>query len=66
MASNSPFNILVVDDHALVREAFTSMLRTEFPHAKVVSAGTCAEAMAEARAEDKVLPNQLRQKRIGR
>lgn len=49
MASNSPFNILVVDDHALVREAFTSMLRTEFPHAKVVSAGTCAEAMAEAR-----------------
>jgi DNA-binding NarL/FixJ family response regulator len=49
MASNSPFNILVVDDHALVREAFTSMLRTEFPHAKVISAGTCAEAMAEAR-----------------
>ncbi len=51
MASNSPFNILVVDDHALVREAFTSMLRTEFPHAKVVSAGTCAEAMAEARKQ---------------
>lgn len=51
MASNSPFNILVVDDHALVREAFTSMLRTEFPHAKVVSAGTCAEAMTEARKQ---------------
>jgi DNA-binding NarL/FixJ family response regulator len=51
MASNAPFNILVVDDHALVREAFTSMLRTEFPHAKVVSAGTCAEAMTEARKQ---------------
>ncbi|HBJ87706.1 MAG TPA: hypothetical protein DDZ88_28390 [Verrucomicrobiales bacterium] len=49
MSSNAPFNILVVDDHALVREAFTSMLRTEFPHATVVSAGTCAEAMIEAR-----------------
>lgn len=49
MSSNAPFNILVVDDHALVREAFTTMLRTEFPHATVVSAGTCAEAMIEAR-----------------
>jgi DNA-binding NarL/FixJ family response regulator len=49
MSSNAPFNILVVDDHALVREAFTTMLRTEFPHARVVSAGTCAEAMIEAR-----------------
>jgi len=50
MTGNTPFNILVVDDHALVREAFTSMLRTEFPQATVVSAGTCAEAMTEARA----------------
>jgi two-component system, NarL family, invasion response regulator UvrY len=50
MPGNLPFNILVVDDHALVREAFTSMLRTEFPLATVVSAGTCAHAMAEARA----------------
>ena len=50
MPGNPPFNILVVDDHALVREAFTSMLRTEFPQATVVSAGTCADAMAEARA----------------
>jgi DNA-binding NarL/FixJ family response regulator len=49
MPGNPPFNILVVDDHALVREAFTSMLRTEFPQATVVSAGTCADAMAEAR-----------------
>jgi DNA-binding NarL/FixJ family response regulator len=49
MSSNAPFNILVVDDHALVREAFTTMLRTEFPHATVISAGTCAEAMVEAR-----------------
>lgn len=44
-----PFNILVVDDHALVREAFTTMLRGEFPEATVASAGSCAEAMAEAR-----------------
>jgi DNA-binding NarL/FixJ family response regulator len=50
MPDNLPFNILVVDDHALVREAFTSMLRTEFPLATVMSAGTCADAMAEARA----------------
>ena len=49
MSTNTPFRILVVDDHALVREAFTSMLRNEFPEAIVVSVGTCAGAMAEAR-----------------
>lgn len=49
LRSIPPFSILVVDDHALVREAFTGMLKVEFPQATVVSAGTCAEAMAEAR-----------------
>ncbi len=49
MQANQPFRILVVDDHALVREAFTSMLKTEFPEATVVSTGSCAEAMGEAR-----------------
>ena len=44
-----PFRILVVDDHALVREAFTTMLRREFPEATVVATGSCAEAMGEAR-----------------
>jgi len=39
----------VVDDHALVREAFTTMLRGEFPEATVVATGSCAEAMGEAR-----------------
>ena len=51
MQPNNPFRILVVDDHALVREAFTSMLRNEFPEATVVPVGTCAEAMAEARQQ---------------
>lgn len=49
MQSPLTFSILVVDDHALVREAFTSMLKGEFPQATVVSTGTCAEAMVEAR-----------------
>lgn len=49
MSTNSPFSILVVDDHALVREAFTTMLKTEFPNANVVSAGSCGEAMTIAR-----------------
>lgn len=49
MHPSSPFNILVVDDHALVREAFTAMLQTHFSQATVASAGTCADAMAEAR-----------------
>ena len=49
MQPNPPFSILVVDDHALVREAFTSMLRGEFPEATVVATGSCAEAMGEAR-----------------
>ena len=39
----------MVDDHALVREAFTTMLRGEFPEATVVATGSCAEAMGEAR-----------------
>lgn len=52
MQPSTPFNILVVDDHALVREAFTTMLRVEFPLARVVSAGTCAEALAESRQCD--------------
>jgi DNA-binding NarL/FixJ family response regulator len=52
MQSLPPFNILVVDDHALVREAFTTMLKAEFPQASVVSTGTCAEAMAAARAHN--------------
>lgn len=39
----------MVDDHALVREAFTTMLKNEFPDAEVTSVGTCAAAMAEAR-----------------
>ena len=49
MQPNQPFRILVVDDHALVREAFTSMLRSEFPEATVVSTGSCAAAMEAAR-----------------
>ena len=49
MQPETPFNILVVDDHVLVREAFTAMLKTEFPQASVFSAGTCSEAMTEAR-----------------
>ncbi|MDB6073377.1 MAG: Two Component Transcriptional Regulator, LuxR family [Verrucomicrobiaceae bacterium] len=49
MQANQPFRILVVDDHALVREAFTSMLKIEFPEATVVSTGSCAEAMGAAR-----------------
>ncbi len=49
MQPSTPFRILVVDDHALVREAFTTMLRGEFPEATVVSTGSCAEAMSEAR-----------------
>ena len=51
MQPNPPFKILVVDDHALVREAFTSMLKNEFPEATVVSTGSCADAMATARAQ---------------
>lgn len=49
MQISSPFSILVVDDHALVREAFTTMLKGEFPEATVIPTGSCAEAMAEAR-----------------
>jgi DNA-binding NarL/FixJ family response regulator len=52
MHSNLPFNILIVDDHALVREAFTAMLNIEFPLSTISSAGTCAEAMAEARRQN--------------
>lgn len=51
MQPNQPFKILVVDDHALVREAFTSMLKSEFPEATVVSTGSCADAMATARTQ---------------
>ncbi len=51
MQPNQTFRILVVDDHALVREAFTSMLKSEFPEAVVVSTGSCADAMAAARAQ---------------
>ncbi len=50
--SSQPFSILIVDDHALVREAFTTMLKGEFPEARVVSTGTCADAIAEARRHD--------------
>lgn len=52
MRSDSPFHVLIVDDHALVREAFTAMLKIEFPMAVIVSAGTCADAMSEARRID--------------
>ncbi|MEZ5386646.1 MAG: response regulator transcription factor [Prosthecobacter sp.] len=48
-SSVRPFSILVVDDHALVREAFTTMLGSEFPEATVFQTGTCSEAMVEAR-----------------
>ena len=47
----APLSILVVDDHALVREAFTAMLRGEFPGALVNSAASCAEAMAAVRQQ---------------
>jgi DNA-binding NarL/FixJ family response regulator len=49
-ADSAPLQILVFDDHALVREAFTAMLKGEFSQAQVASAGTCAEAMVLARA----------------
>lgn len=49
MIPGTPLNILVVDDHALVREAFSTMLKGEFPDARVHSAGSCAEAMVLAR-----------------
>ena len=49
MAPDTPLNILVVDDHALVREAFTTLLQGGFVHSTVSSAGSCAEALAMAR-----------------
>jgi len=49
MSPDAPLNLLVVDDHALVREAFSTMLKAEFPNSKVHSAGSCAEAMVFAR-----------------
>lgn len=53
MPTTSPtFSILIVDDHALVREAFTTLLKVEFPQATVISTGTCADAMAEARSRN--------------
>lgn len=52
MPPDSPVSILVVDDHALVREAFTTMLKAEFQGTIVASAGTCAEALAMARANE--------------
>lgn len=52
MSPDAPLNLLVVDDHALVREAFSTMLKAEFPESKVHSAGSCAEAMVFARQHD--------------
>lgn len=52
MPPDKPLNILIVDDHALVREAFSAMLKVEFRDATVSSAGTCAEAMLLARQTD--------------
>ncbi len=49
MTTASCFNILLVDDHALVREALSAMLKVQFPQATVVTSASCAEAMAEAR-----------------
>lgn len=46
-----PFSILVVDDHALVREAFTHILKEKFPDAVVASAGSGADAMKELREQ---------------
>lgn len=50
MPADSPASILVVDDHALVREAFSALLKSEFPEAAIASAGTCAEALAMTRS----------------
>lgn len=52
MSPGTPLNILVVDDHALVREAFSTMLKGEFPGSTVHSAGSCAEAMVYARQNE--------------
>lgn len=52
MPPEKPLNILVVDDHALVREAFSTMLKAEFPDSRVQSAGSCSEAMVFARQHD--------------
>jgi DNA-binding NarL/FixJ family response regulator len=49
MKTGPNFNILVVDDHALVREAFATMLRREFPDATVEVTGSCTEALGAAR-----------------
>lgn len=51
-SASLPFSILVVDDHALVREAFTHILKERYPQARVASAGSGAEAMRELRAEE--------------
>lgn len=52
MPISPTISILIVDDHALVREAFTTLLKVEFPQATVASTGTCADAMTEARARN--------------
>ena len=52
MLPKTPFSILVVDDHALVREAFALMLRREFSEAKVITSASCADALAAARREN--------------
>jgi DNA-binding NarL/FixJ family response regulator len=52
MPAHSFFSILVVDDHALVREAFALMLRREFPDATVVPSGSCADALSAARKDN--------------
>jgi DNA-binding NarL/FixJ family response regulator len=49
MSTISQFSILVVDDHALVREAFAMMLRKEFPDATICPTGSCADALSAAR-----------------
>ncbi len=49
MTANPNFRILIVEDHALVREAFVTMLRREFPDAVVMPTASCAEALGAAR-----------------
>jgi two-component system, NarL family, invasion response regulator UvrY len=43
-------NILLVDDHAIVRAGFLRLLDTDFPGAAIVEAANGQEAMAHARA----------------
>jgi two-component system, NarL family, invasion response regulator UvrY len=49
MSIPNPLNFLIVDDHVLVREAFTSLLKAQFPGSTVTTTGSCNEALGAIR-----------------